>query len=211
LVTNLYAILYGAGTYPTMPAMPPQDDRAFFLPHLLNAVETHGFNLAAVTAASQFPGQGLALFPHGLPEIMRYWGEYTTAMLAEWWASHTAKPASTTQKIAALIEGRLNLLPLGSALKASQWLALHPAVAAQVSWRTADALWRLAGDTSTDWNYYTKRLLLAGVYQQSMLAWLGGCSGEDLSAFISRRLAAATAIPKTLGALLPKPLPHYAA
>ena len=36
--------------------------------------------------------------------------------------------------------------------------------AAQLGWRAADLMWRLAGDTSTDFNHYTKRMTLGAVY-----------------------------------------------
>lgn len=35
-----------------------------------------------------------------------------------------------------------------------------------------DALWRQAGDQSTDFNYYTKRLLLGKIYGATVLYWL---------------------------------------
>ncbi len=39
-------------------------------------------------------------------------------------------------------------------------------------WRSADLMWRLAGDTATDYNHYTKRLILSGVYGSTLLVWL---------------------------------------
>ena len=36
-------------------------------------------------------------------------------------------------------------------------------LAARLAWDSADVLWRWAGDTATDENHYTKRLLLAGI------------------------------------------------
>jgi len=39
-------------------------------------------------------------------------------------------------------------------------------------WSTADAIWRRAGDTATDYNHYTKRLLLSGVLTSTILFWL---------------------------------------
>ena len=40
-------------------------------------------------------------------------------------------------------------------------------------WRTCDLIWsQVAGDTSTDYNYYTKRTLLGGVYSSTLLFWL---------------------------------------
>lgn len=55
---------------------------------------------------------------------------------------------------------------------------------------TVDAMWREAGDTSTDYNFYTKRLLLSKVYTTTLYVWLEDTS-EDLAeteAFLRRRI-----------------------
>ena len=36
-----------------------------------------------------------------------------------------------------------------------------------------DRMWRLAGDTATDFNHYSKRTLLSGVIASTTLCWLG--------------------------------------
>lgn len=56
--------------------------------------------------------------------------------------------------------------------------------------RTADSMWRLAGDSSTDFNWYTKRMTLISVYSSTLLYWLNDDS-DDLEAtsdFLDRRL-----------------------
>lgn len=65
------------------------------------------------------------------------------------------------------------------------------ALGARIAWRSADLMWRLAGDTSTDYNHYSKRLILSGVYGSSLLAWLDDQneSWTDTGAFLDRRLA----------------------
>jgi ubiquinone biosynthesis protein COQ9 len=62
--------------------------------------------------------------------------------------------------------------------------------AAKLAWRSADRMWRLAGDTATDFNHYSKRIILAGVYGSAMLVFLDDNS-EDLAetrAFLDRRI-----------------------
>ncbi len=61
---------------------------------------------------------------------------------------------------------------------------------ARLAWRTADHIWRLAGDTATDLNHYTKRTTLAAVYGSTLLAWLNDESDEeaDTAAFLDRRI-----------------------
>ena len=70
-------------------------------------------------------------------------------------------------------------------------LSRNPAAAARVTARTTDAIWHAAGDRSADWNWYTKRTLLAGIYGATLLYWLRDDSEGDAAtlAFLDRRLA----------------------
>lgn len=63
-------------------------------------------------------------------------------------------------------------------------------LATRIGWRTADLMWRLAGDTATDFNHYTKRLTLAAVYGSTLLTWLNDESegAAETSAFLDRRI-----------------------
>lgn len=58
-------------------------------------------------------------------------------------------------------------------------------------YRTVDAIWFAVGDESTDFSFYTKRLLLAGIYLSTLLCWLGDESegSAETWAFLERRLA----------------------
>lgn len=60
----------------------------------------------------------------------------------------------------------------------------------RTGWRSADLMWRLAGDTATDYNHYTKRLTLSGVYGSTLLAWIDDQSEgwSDTAGFLDRRL-----------------------
>ena len=62
---------------------------------------------------------------------------------------------------------------------------------------TVDAIWRATGDASTDFNYYTKRGLLAPVYSTTVLYWLADESEDfaDTWAFLDRRIAEVMKIP----------------
>ena len=59
-----------------------------------------------------------------------------------------------------------------------------------IGWRSADLMWRLAGDRSTDFNHYTKRLTLSALYAATLLAWLDDQSEGwmETSAFLDRRI-----------------------
>ena len=59
-----------------------------------------------------------------------------------------------------------------------------------IGWRSADLMWRLAGDSATDFNHYTKRLTLSALYAATLLAWLDDQSEGwmETSAFLDRRI-----------------------
>ena len=46
-------------------------------------------------------------------------------------------------------------------------------------YRTVDEMWYAAGDRATDFNFYTKRLTLAGVYSATLLFWLDDASEDS--------------------------------
>ena len=66
----------------------------------------------------------------------------------------------------------------------------HAALGTKALWATCDVIWRAAGDTSTDHNWYTKRLTLSGVYSSVLLCWLNDESEDhtDTWAFLERRI-----------------------
>lgn len=45
-------------------------------------------------------------------------------------------------------------------------------------YKTVDAIWRAAGDSPTDFSFYTKRLTLAGVYSSTLVYWLNDDSTD---------------------------------
>ncbi len=61
---------------------------------------------------------------------------------------------------------------------------------ARLAWRAADRVWRLAGDKATDFNHYSKRVILVGVYGSTSLVFLDDESADlaDTRAFLNRRI-----------------------
>lgn len=58
------------------------------------------------------------------------------------------------------------------------------------AWKSADLMWRLAGDTATDYNHYTKRAILSSLYSATLLVWIDDQSEgkEETRAFLDRRI-----------------------
>lgn len=98
-------------------------------------------------------------------------------------------------RIAAQVEARIDAIaPNREALRRALAILALPtnvAAAARLGWRTVDLVWRRAGDTATDYNHYTKRTILLGVYTATMAVFLDDESAgqADTRAFLARRIA----------------------
>jgi ubiquinone biosynthesis protein COQ9 len=78
------------------------------------------------------------------------------------------------------------------ARRAAGWLAVpgHQSQGGKLLFATANHMWRWAGDTATDYNYYSKRLILSGVIAATRLVWFDDNSDEhaETRAFLERRI-----------------------
>ncbi len=98
------------------------------------------------------------------------------------------------EKICALIWRRLEIMgPAREAVRRALAILAMPQnipLALRISWRTADLMWRIAGDTSTDFNHYTKRVTLGAVYGSTLLVWLDDDSEgwAQTAEFLDRRI-----------------------
>jgi len=97
-------------------------------------------------------------------------------------------------KIRALVWRRLEIMgPAREAVRRGLAILAMPQnlpLALRISWRSADLMWRIAGDTSTDFNHYTKRMTLGAVYGSTLLVWLDDQSEgwADTGSFLDRRI-----------------------
>jgi ubiquinone biosynthesis protein COQ9 len=98
------------------------------------------------------------------------------------------------EKIRALVWRRLEIMaPAREAVRRALAILAMPQnlpLALRISWRTADLMWRIAGDTSTDFNHYTKRMTLGAVYASTLLVWLNDESEgwSETAGFLDRRI-----------------------
>ena len=98
------------------------------------------------------------------------------------------------EKIRALVWRRFEIMgPAREAVRrALAILAMPPNVplGLRIGWRSADLMWRIAGDTSADFNHYTKRMTLGAVYASTLFMWLDDQSEgwSDTAAFLDRRI-----------------------
>mgnify|MGYP001556687293 FL=1 len=87
------------------------------------------------------------------------------------------------ERLAAAVKARLAVLkPNKEAARraaAALSLPMNAALGAKLMYGTVDAMWRAAGDTATDFNFYTKRGILAGVYASTAMRWFTDTSEDE--------------------------------
>jgi len=95
-------------------------------------------------------------------------------------------------RIAAGVRFRLEAADKDLVRRGTALFSLPPYAAdgARAIWGTADLIWNTLGDTSDDFNWYSKRTILSGVYGATVLFWLGDDSEDNTNtwAFLDRRI-----------------------
>lgn len=164
----------------------------------LPAVAFDGWTWDGMRQASQLAGHGPdmadAVFPGGLKEAIAHLSDYANRQMMERLAKTDPQSLRIRERIRFAVQARFEAIqPYKEAerLAVSYWLRpLRKWEGARLVWRTADLIWDWAGDTSTDYNRYTKRGLLSAILTSATLAWLNDTS-RDLTAtmaFVDRRI-----------------------
>lgn len=80
-------------------------------------------------------------------------------------------------------------------------LPAHCALGPKTLYNAVDAVWFGVGDASTDYNFYTKRALLAAVLTATTLYWLEDASDDSAEswAFLERGLSGAMGFGRSMG------------
>ncbi len=182
-----------------LPADPTLDEiREALAPRLAANAAFDGWNDRAVEAAAFEVGvepdiARLAL-KGGAMILIDAWIGAVDAEMARRLSDDTLRAMKIRERITALIATRLDIMaPDREGLRRAQGIMAMPqnlATTARIGWRTADRMWRLAGDTATDFNHYTKRATLSGVYLSTLLTFVNDDSEDfaDTRAFLDRRI-----------------------
>ena len=185
-----------------IPTGTPERDAA--LAHLLAeaAADADVWSVAALRRAAGEEAD--LLFPDGAPEMVEAWYDLCDrALLADAAAAGTAARTRVPDRVR---EAILLRLPTGAPHRNASRRALvvlarpgETARAGRVLARTADAIWRAAGDTSTGLSRHTRRATVGAVWSATLLYALGrrhdgdppahGDHDAAVAAFLDRRLA----------------------
>lgn len=136
-----------------------------------------------------------AAFPAGARDLLRYWSIRTDEAMRDAMAEPAFSSLKIREKVAFAVNARLDALRphKEAARRAAALMALPPytMLGAQLAWKTADAIWRGLGDKSTDFNFYSKRGILTGVWTSTFARWLADDSEDETAtqSFLDARIA----------------------
>jgi ubiquinone biosynthesis protein COQ9 len=157
-----------------------------------------GFSDALLARAAKEADAGaemmLHLFPDGPASLVAYFSERCDAQMEARLKQQDLVAMKVRERITAAVLARIDALKAHkeAARRACAFLVLPPnaALAAKLVYQSVDAMWRAAGDASTDFNFYTKRAILAGVYSSTLLRWFNDTSEDesDTRAFLAARV-----------------------
>jgi ubiquinone biosynthesis protein COQ9 len=168
---------------------------------LAAGVEDAGFEASAAPLA----------FPGGMVEVAEHFSSLADKRMMAELEKRKVGELAVRERISLAVRVRLeqNAENREALRHLLSYLALptNAPVALKCLYRTVDAMWHAAGDTATDFNFYTKRATLAGVFSVTVLYWLNDTSEgfENTFAFLERRIENAMSIGKAggrLGAIL---------
>jgi ubiquinone biosynthesis protein COQ9 len=134
------------------------------------------------------------LFPEGPLSLVEAFSESADAEMGRLLAKAKLSKLRIRERIVLAVKMRIAVLRphKEAARRAGAFLTLppHAAMGVRLLYRTVDAIWRGIGDTSTDFNFYTKRAILAGVYSSTLLRWFSDSSDDEeiTNTFLQRRI-----------------------
>jgi ubiquinone biosynthesis protein COQ9 len=141
------------------------------------------------------PEDAELLFPVGAADMIEAFCDWADRRMENEAAAWDLSAMRMHERVRAVIALRLTQnRPYKEAVRRALALLALPQnakSAAACTARTIDALWHAAGDRSTDFSWYTKRVILGAVYGATVLYWLRDSSEDDADtlAFLDRRLA----------------------
>jgi len=147
---------------------------------------------AAMAEAGLDPALGRMLFPRGGVDLALAYHARGDAEMVARLAATDLSALRFRDRIASAIRTRLELSDRELVRRGTTLFALphHAADGAAALWQTADQVWIALGDTSQDFNWYTKRATLSAVYAATVLFWLGDESPGHQATwdFLDRRI-----------------------
>lgn len=182
-----------------LPADPTLDEvRAALAPIIARNAGFDGWSDAAVHAAADEAGVdddvAKLAFKDNAIDMIDAWIDSIDLELAHRLPAEKLAAMKIRDRISALLATRLEIMaPDRESLRRAMAIMAMPqnlVRSAKIGWRSADRMWRLAGDTASDFNHYTKRMTLLAVYASTLSVFVNDDSDNfaDARAFLDRRI-----------------------
>jgi len=181
-----------------------ESQRDALIEAMLPDVPFDGWSRAALRAAARRIGvsaaEALALFPDGPADFAACFSRWADRRMLDRLESLPLDQLRVPERVALAVNIRLEIVePWREAVRRALTILSLPhnaLLAMRLLYETVDGIWYAAGDSATDFSFYTKRATLAGIYAAAMLYWLDDRSPgfADTRAFLDRRLAEAARI-----------------
>jgi ubiquinone biosynthesis protein COQ9 len=182
-----------------LPADPTLDEvRAALAPIIARNAGFDGWSDAAVHAAADEAGVDRDVaklaFKDNAIDMIDAWIDSIDMELAHRLPAEKLAAMKIRDRITALLATRLDIMaPDRESLRRAMAIMAMPqnlVRSAKIGWRSADRMWRLAGDTASDFNHYTKRMTLSAVYASTLSVFVNDDSDNfaDARAFLDRRI-----------------------
>jgi len=172
--------------------------RLALAPEVARAAVFDGWTGEALNQAAALAGVDAAVarlaFPGGAMDMIAAWIDSTDAKMRAHFADGHLSTLKIRDRIRTLLLFRLDAIAgMEEALRralAIQAMPQNLARTMKAGWHSADLMWRLAGDTATDYNHYTKRALLCGIYTATLAVFVEDESDGKAAtaAFLDRRI-----------------------
>lgn len=169
------------------------------------AVDTAAIELGVAPAVARLA------FPGGATDLIGAWIDRIDADAALALPQTALAALRVPERIRRLVEFRIDAVAgREEALRRALAILAMPqnlAQAARLGWRSADLMWRLAGDTATDFNHYTKRAILSSIVAATLAVLVDDASEgkAETRAFLDRRLHDVARFEKAKSRLLGPP------
>ena len=189
-----------------------EDLRRQLAPAIAASAAFDGWSEVAVREAALAegidPDAAVFAFADGAMAMIEAWLATIDEAMARELPAERLATVKIRERIRTLVLFRLDAVaPHKEALRRAQAIMAMPQNAARtlaLGWKSADLMWRLAGDTATDYNHYTKRMTLGTLYATTLAVFINDDS-EDLAetrAFLDRRIEGVMRFEKVKARLL---------
>ncbi|HVU21392.1 MAG TPA: COQ9 family protein [Rhizomicrobium sp.] len=163
------------------------DAKSAVLDAALKRAPGEGFSEGMLAAAGKDAGVAAELvthlFPQGPASLVELFSEKSDAAMERALAEKDLAVMKIRERISAAVLARIDAIrphkEAGRRAAAFLLMPAHAPLGMKLLYATVDALWRAAGDTSTDFNFYTKRAILAGVYSSTLMRWFNDSSEDE--------------------------------